>query len=325
MNMLQKKLEQGADILIKKCGLASPKDTILIITDTQTKNLEPYLIKAALNISQSVHVLSTKTVLNHGHEPEKFVAEKMKNSTLILGLTTYSMAHTNARKQATDNGARYLSLPDYDINQLASNALTIDYAKQAIIAKKIKDLLDFHKTITITTTKGTNLSLSIKQRKANCCPGFCDKPGTLGSPPDIETNIAPHEHKSDGILVVDGSIPCKKIGLLKQDIILEVKNGMIHNIIQNSHQSKTLKNIFNNNANKAKILAEFGIGLNPQAQLCGRMLEDEGCLGTIHCGFGSNATIGGTNAIPFHLDFVIKKATVLLDNHTLLKNGTLTI
>ena len=43
------------------------------------------------------------------------------------------------------------------------------------------------------------------------------------------------------------------------------------------------------------------------------MLEDEGCAGTIHLGFGSNATIGGRNEVAFHLDFVVRRPSVWID------------
>jgi len=60
-------------------------------------------------------------------------------------------------------------------------------------------------------------------------------------------------------------------------------------------------------------VAELGIGLNPLAELSGAMLEDEGCLGTAHLGMGSNATIGGENEVPFHLDHVIRDACIEID------------
>jgi leucyl aminopeptidase (aminopeptidase T) len=67
---------------------------------------------------------------------------------------------------------------------------------------------------------------------------------------------------------------------------------------------KELEALFEKYGKKARVLAEFGIGFNEAAELCGNMLMDEGCYGTFHFGFGSNSTVGGKNVVGFHLDFV---------------------
>ena len=54
------------------------------------------------------------------------------------------------------------------------------------------------------------------------------------------------------------------------------------------------------------------------------MLTDEGVLGCVHFGFGSNHTVGGKINVPFHLDFVFRDVSLDVDNVTLLSNGKLT-
>ena len=49
-------------------------------------------------------------------------------------------------------------------------------------------------------------------------------------------------------------------------------------------------------------LAELGVGTNERATLTGNILEDEKMLGTVHIAFGASAGIGGTVAVPVHLD-----------------------
>ena len=75
-----------------------------------------------------------------------------------------------------------------------------------------------------------NIDLDIRGRVGNCCPGFVCKPGDLGSPPDIESNISPIEFKSNGKIVVDGSIPHPSIGLLRENVMLKIENGCIKSI-----------------------------------------------------------------------------------------------
>ena len=69
------------------------------------------------------------------------------------------------------------------------------------------------------------------------------------------------------------------------------------------------------------VLAECGVGLNPAATLTGVMLTDEGSLGTVHFGFGSNSTVGGINEIAFHVDFVCRAATMSVDGKVIIQKG----
>jgi leucyl aminopeptidase (aminopeptidase T) len=74
-----------------------------------------------------------------------------------------------------------------------------------------------------------------------------------------------------------------------------------------------------------RVLGEFGIGLNPNAKLTGYMLEDEGVLGTCHLGIGSNLSFGGLNDVPFHLDHIIRDATITVDGKVIVDGGSIQI
>ncbi len=317
---------KGARTLIKFCAKVDSKSKVLIITDNSTKEVGKYLFDEARKITDNITWLTSEQENMHGAEPSDEIVYAMMKASVIFGATQFSLAHTKARMDATEKGSKYLSLPDYSLEQLASPALEVDFLQWAKAAKRIKILLDKGKRARIKTKRGTDIKLDISDRVANYCPGFCDKPGMLGSPPDIETNIAPVEENSEGILIVDGSIPCKEIGLVKDSIRIEIEKGLIKEINTHIDQGKILKNLLDSNVNpKRKVLAEFGIGLNPKAKLCGRMLEDEGCFGTIHFGFGSNAMIGGRNSVNFHLDFVVKEPNITIDEMQIMEKGNLLI
>ena len=103
---------------------------------------------------------------------------------------------------------------------------------------------------------------------------------------------------------------------------LIVENGLVVKVI--GEQSNLLNEIFDRLGDPAtRVVAEFGIGLNPRAKLCGKMLPDEGSLGTAHVGIGSNITIGGRNNVPFHLDHILKKANISIDDEIIMYNGVL--
>ena len=278
------------------------------------------IVEAANAVTDQVIHYTITPFTMHGQEPPDNVAEEMLNSSVVFGVTDMSMIHTEARFQCSQAGGRYLSLPDYNMKLLDSPALQTDFQEITQSADEIAKTLTKGKHLKITTAIGTELTSDITNRVANSAPGWCRAPGTLASPPDAEANIAPLEDGSNGVLMVDGSIPCKELGLIESPLKVNVERGKIVTI--EGKNSSVLKEVLDHSGNPAtRILAEIGFGLNPNAKLCGSMLEDEGCLGTIHTGFGSNATFGGKNRVPFHLDMVIRMATVEVDGNVLLKDG----
>ena len=71
---------------------------------------------------------------------------------------------------------------------------------------------------------------------------------------------------------------------------------------------------------------EFGIGMNPASKIIGNVLEDEKKLGTVHVAFGDNSTFGGNVKCGIHIDGIILKPTVVInDEKTILEKGELTV
>ena len=313
----------GARALLFNCGGVTKSDTIYIISNPSTAHLGELLKAEASLVSQSIEHEIVEEFKIHGQEPSDTIAAKMLAASIIFCLTKMSMAHTQARLNANNKGVKYFSLPDYSDEVLASKALLVDFKKIKNASVKIAHLLSAAMEIRLITTKGTDLTLNISGRKANAAPGFCFDEVLLASPPDAETNIAPNEFLTNGIVVIDGSIPCREIGILQSPIQLKIQNGYVTEI--SGEKADVLKALYDakNNSNY-RIVAEFGIGLNKQATLTGSMLEDEGTLGTVHLGMGSNKTIGGINDVPFHLDHVLCEATIYLDGNILMQDGVLT-
>jgi leucyl aminopeptidase (aminopeptidase T) len=111
------------------------------------------------------------------------------------------------------------------------------------------------------------------------------------------------------------------IGVLDEPVILWVEDGLLREWEGSAKVLDALLALFAGRSPKARVLAECGLGMNPRAKLRGLMLTDEGAAGGVHFGFGSNATVGGLNAVDFHLDFCTRKATLTADGRTILDDG----
>lgn len=316
--------ENGAEYIVRNC-IEVDKKNILLLYDGISENIVEIFYSALLKYGKAVKLIKIDTMNCHGTEPSGDVAEKMLCNDAIICLTQHSIAHTNARKKAEQQGIPFLSLPEYTMELLNNPAIFADYQLSVPLVKEYSELLTVGKEIWIETQKGTCLYMNIENRVGNCCPGVINDNFLLGSPPDIEANIAPVENRTNGCLVIDGSIADSRFGLLHEPVRMQIREGHVFDISSaNKEQEKKIKEIFANvKSDRAYIVGEFGIGFNDCAKLCGNMLVDEGSKGCVHFGMGSNWTIGGKNKVSFHLDFILKESTVKVDNHIVIDRGRL--
>lgn len=312
------------EYLINSCIEATRK-RVLILYDNTTEELIPLFHRALLKNGKVPEVFKLEVACCHGEEPSIQCRNKMLYSDAVICLTQYSLAHTEARNKANERGITFLSMPEYSLELLDNPAFLVDYSDKLPQVQRYTDVLTIGKKAEIRTMNGSKLYLNMEGRKGNCCPGISNTDFLLGSPPDIEANIAPVENGTNGQLIVNGSVTDRRIGLLKFPVILNVEQGAVTKITsKNKYIEKIVRSIFMDiNSKNAYIIGEFGIGFNDCADLCGNMLVDEGAKGCIHFGIGSNWTIGGKNKVDFHLDFVIKDATVLIDNKVIIEEGKL--
>jgi 2,5-dihydroxypyridine 5,6-dioxygenase len=310
----------AADHLVRRCGSLREGERALVLADERTFEVGRLVAERCAGIAGEVSLRSVPLAAMHGTEPPAGVAAEMKRADLIFGLTHFSMAHTSARREACAAGARYLSLPEYSFELLENPAVMVDYRARAPVVRAVADAFTAGAFARVTSPLGTDVRLDIRGRTGNYCPGFVDGPGELGSPPDIEANVSPVETFSEGVVVVDGSIPCAEIGLLRAPVELEVRGGRIVGFRSGDAQVvAALENVFGRvGSDRAYVLAECGVGLNDAATLSGIMLTDEGAAGCLHFGFGSNATVGGLNDVPFHLDFVFRNGSLAIDGTTVI-------
>lgn len=308
--------------LLFHCGHLTKNDNALVLCDKETRKMADAFVTTALLNKINLKLLEIPALTNHGAEPPEYAAKEMESSTLILSLCGFSLAHSKARIRAAKKGARFLSLPLYTWNLLEDPSLHIDFKSHAKQVKNFADAFTRGEKIHVSTEAGTNIVLNIKNRIGNYCPGFVERAGDLGSPPDIEANVSPIENSAEGVVIIDGSITHPYFGLLQSPVKLTVKNGKIILFESNNQkQVDRLNELFGPLDSKRRVLAECGVGLNPAAKLTGIMLTDEGALGYLHFGFGANHTVGGLNEIDFHLDFVFRAATLTMDSEVLIHSG----
>lgn len=314
----------GARKLINECLNTQPEEKVLIITDTHTKSVGEIISTVAYEVTDKVILIVISPRNGHGEGPPEIIESAMIDSDVLIMPLKFSMTHAKATEKARSNGVRVASMGDFNESMLEKGGIEANFTAIKDNVNKIASIFQQGEEVKVTTSKGTDLTMDIKGRRGQSEPGMAVEPGELCSPPNIEANISPVEGSTEGTIIVDGSIPHPSLGVLNEDINLSVKEGKIEKFQNRSSQAKVLKTLLKDlNDSKIYNIAELGIGLNPTAEICGNMLEDEGVAGTCHIGIGDNTSFGGKVNAKNHIDLIIKNATVKVDGKSILENGEL--
>ena len=126
----------------------------------------------------------------------------------------------------------------------------------------------------------------------------------------------------EGVVFIDGSIPHPTLGPIREPIRVEFRGSRIVDI-SGGEEAEALKKVLEgaNDPEHAYFMGEIGLGMNPACSLNGRMLEDEGCAGTIHFGIGDDRSFGGNNVCAQHIDLIFKAPTVRVDGRLVMQDG----
>ncbi len=314
-------LYKACEIALKQCMGVKEGENVVVIADEPERNIGYHLWLKAKELGTDAVYMEIIPREMHGEEPPKPVAEAMKSADVVVAPTSKSITHTMAKKEACEGGTRIATLPGIT-EEMFIRTMSVDYNEILALTHKIADILDQGREVHITTELGTNLSFSIEGRLARRSTGVYKNPGECGNLPGAEAYIAPVEGTANGVVVVDGSMA--GIGVLGEPIKLNIKEGFVEKI-EGGDEARKLERILSKYGMEARNIAEFGVGTNPKARVSGNILEDEKVFGTIHIALGSNYDFGGRVKAPIHLDGIVEKPTVLIDEKYLFKDGKLVV
>lgn len=310
----------ACNVLLSTCSDCKIDENILIVTDPTSFEVAKIMWDSMAEYkNKSIVMMDERTM--HGQNPNKVVAGAMTKADVIFGCTKFSLFHSQARRDAVAGGARFVNMVDYSVEMMKNGGLYCDFEAIGKICTKVAKKLEGGKTCHITTPSGSDFTCSIVDRAPNPQYARSLVAGVSSSPPDVECATCAVEGTGEGIVYIDGSIPHPELGLINDPIKLTIKKGLIVDI-NGGEQAQKLKKIMKefNDPNVYNV-GEIGIGLNAMCKLNGRMLEDEGCGGTVHFGCGDNRGFGGIVASAYHLDMVFKNPTLTVDGKVILDEG----
>ncbi|MBI2486991.1 MAG: aminopeptidase [Deltaproteobacteria bacterium] len=311
-------LEDAAKVAVKDCMAIKPGEKALVITDEPLRKIGYALWESAKEFGVEAIITEITPRRSHGEEPPEPVGELMKLVDVILIPTSKSLSHTDSRREACKKGVRIATLPGITEDTMI-RTLNANYSQIAGRSKKIAEILKNGSKVRIQTDRGMDVTLVIDERDGHADTGLNHNPGDFSNLPAGEGYIAPLEGKTEGVIVIDGSMA--GVGKLEdEEIIITVKEGFATEI-RGGKAAEKLLSIMQPFGKLAFNVAELGIGTNDKALVIGNVLEDEKAIGTVHIAFGDNKSMGGTIRVASHLDGVIMRPTVYVDDKLIMEHG----
>lgn len=299
--------QKTLELVLSRCFGYKDKESVLVVSDESLWELGWDFYKGIKSLGIDAVIIGMKPRTIHGEEPPPAVSEAMQHTDIALLITSKSLSHTRARQMASVSARkpRIASLPGADPQRL-DRLLDVNYDEMTKRATALAALLEKTKQVQLTAKAGTDLVMEVDSRQPYLDIGLLTAPGSFGNLPAGEVYLAPLEETANGTLVIDGSMA--GISRLNRPIKMIIKDGKAVKI-----NSDELNRVLKPYGELAYQVAEFGIGINPNAEVVGNILEDEKAVNTVHIALGNNLSMGGKIKASCHLDGVILSPTIKLD------------
>lgn len=308
---------KGARVIVETCMGIKPNEKVLIITSRGTRRTTTLLSEEARALGADVTLVNVK-VKEMEIEPPEEVSKKMLESDVILAVLPYStiqlFLHMNARRAATDAGARVGGVP-----YIKPNITHEDIHEITDLTEKLAEILTNGDEARISTKKGTDVVLSIKDRVSAPLRVKHVVPGAWGAVPEYaEAAIAPVEGTAQGTWIID--VFFEKVGPIKIPVNVLIDNGRAIKV-EGGEEAAKIRAIIEAADENGNNIAELGIGTNHTLKHTTGTIGDKMMKGTAHLAIGKNINIGGQTFSKIHHDGVMDAVTIQIDGETIQKEG----
>ena len=307
-------LERAVETVVRRSLGVQPGEDVLVVADEGTREIGEALRGAAADAGADAVLALMDERATDGTEPPRPIAAALAECDVYIAPTSRSLSHTQARKRATDGGARGATLPGITSDMLA-RLMAIDFDALAARSHAVAELLEAADEAHLTCPLGSDLRLDLRGRHAIPDAGDLTARAAFGNLPCGEGFVAPAG--GEGVMVASS---LAAIGLVAGDPArLTVRDGQL--VDATEPEGERLLAMLREHGEDGTNLAELGVGTNDAARLTGNVLEDEKILGTVHVAFGASAAIGGNVAVPIHLDCVVLDASLTVGGTLVLDAG----
>jgi len=305
----------GARKIVNDCAMTKPGEGVVIVADADRAHIAEVVALAATEARARPTVIIAERRPHDGAEVAEPVVRAMEAADLVLLPVSTSITHSQGVKRALESGARVLSMVKCSEQTLTNGGIHMDFHKHRPRCERIAAAFTEARSARVTTPAGTDIEMSLEGRTGNAHSGIVDEPGTFSTSIHVEANIAPREDSANGIIVVDGSIPNLYPDVLREPVVLTVESGSVVDIT-GGVVANQLKRFWQELGDEhAYSIGQLAVGLNTEClSLNGNHVNDHGAFGFVHFGIGTSENIGGGNRAEAHIDVMVSRPTLILDD-----------
>lgn len=305
---------------------AEAGDTAVIVTDSRMdESVWAALFAAAneRNLDPTVCFIPPRE--SHGNNPTEAAAAAMQEADICVMATTTALTHSEAGAAAQEAGVKCIAMDEMSPDILRSGAANADYEAMQGIAQALGEIYAAGSEMRITSETGMDVVGDIEDRTFWPIAGKIVENATqsICAFPDGEVGVAPDEGSTDGTIVWDTTV--HGIGLLDEPIELTVEDGWVTEIDGGREADQFRETLEASDENAWYCAAEFSIGINPDAEITGRMRTDKKVEGAVHTATGANKDLGGEIQSELHIDGTTRYPSVWVDDQQLVDEGDILV
>jgi hypothetical protein len=293
----------------------SKNDEMLIVFDEEKQDLAQIFARRALAVEGNPYMLRVPTPTEGKFTSwfTSFLSDVVKNEFVVI-LLSHSMFRARGimdaigrpAKEFRELSSRFFcdwTMPkDSFVRVNSADPVEVESHRKLLVKE-----LRVGGTMRVTTCLGTDVVLQARSWVVSYGEVF----------------TAAVESSANGVVLIDSSLYW---GQPESPIEVTLENGRIRKIESLGTESKQYRAFLADSKKDkgASVLVELGIGVNPNADPHGHVMEAEQARGTCHFGFGNNIQFGGCNRSCIHYDGVVWGPTIYVDGHIVVAEGKLT-
>lgn len=332
----------GAEQAVKNCVRMQPGEKVVIITDQGAQ----HIAKEIAIWTDEVSPGNTQKYLMEDYGPRPDDGENplpfpdvIGESMLEADVSFYCAGGKKGELQSfrmpmigyveKNERLRHAHMPGIN-DELMTTGMSVDYSKVQEMCDKVAEIVKKASQITVTTPAGTDFTVNLNPNYKWKISNGLIRSEDWSNLPDGEIFTCADSIPS-GVIVVDGILGdyfSEKYGLLEATpVTLQIKDSRVKDVqCANEDLVKELYDYMSQDENANRI-GEFAIGTNIGLDhLVGNLLQDEKFPGIhVAIGHGYPEKTGSDWGSDAHMDAVLKKTTIVVEDRTIMKDGEFTI